>query len=1609
MGKTLMGKTTRKISKFLRKIFHKPTVQVGKDRILVYVSLIFVVFLAFFIRLFPILLNYPIIKAFDPWFQYHIAQYVVDNGYISFFTWVDQMGWHPWGNPMYNNYILTPFLGAFTYQIFNFFGLSFTLYETVIIFPAILGAATVLMMYFLGKTIGNRKVGILAAFFLALCPAYVQRTIAGFFDNETIGVFLMIATLYLFIKGYKEDSVFYSVLGGFSVGLFMWGWGAWLYIVELIPLMAALLILMKRYSTRLLKHYGIVIGLGLIIGTRIPANGTAELTSITGLIPIGILFLLIGCEIFIRLRNNPRVSEIIGRFNWKRILMYSLIAIIAIILVIWLSGLSEYLIQTDIFQKIFGIQGRFLTILNPLIQNFIIQSVGEHLPSPWGVYYYNLHILLFLMPIGFYYLFKRGWDEDIIIILFGITTLYFAGSFIRLLLILGPAASLVGAFGIVSLMRPFSLVFRKKFIIARRRRRHADIISREVSIGVAAVFTFLIITTSIHGIYTTAYQLSGSAMVPGQTFHDWEECWSWMKNSLSDNAVVTSWWDYGYWITVAGNTTSSADNGTWNSTQIALIGRMMMATDPYIAIDILRMLNSTHVLVYWGYYTGLGGDEGKWVWMVKIGYEHPELNPYTYTYNISDYYNDTTGYTGPAFFDSTIWKMLTGNELYFSDYEYASQYDDRIFWNFINRMHTSKDTEGNYWKDHVNLDEMITYDATNGIYLFPDPEFFTLDFRSTNSLVKVYKINYEKADLRGNITDVVLYNSGISYIDFENTGYSSCEITEVNIGGNAYQFDLISGNSTILPGENVTLRAYGTAPAFNTTQNVNITIKDHDSPSITNSKIKYLANVSIAPNYNFELNEVESFLYSNNTAIFPINNTGNDTIKINQVNITSGVKTYTFSLSSTENDFYCENISNGVLNISENTRIIVSPTSMASKGLDLNPGEIYNISLRAKNENVTNTIQSKMVVSPEDSLTLFNVELYGNETLRFQLQNTGQGSVKIKNLILGDYILDGYSNPIIDPFDGYVISPGDTVDFNVIFPPSSLNLNYSDNYYLNYSLNTTLDLESNATRQLTVDFPPGYSLNVSDDAYSNETLFVSVNNTGNYSIRLSDFWINNYPTTNFNVTSGGGAKNFTISVNEIKNFVIKTQYNMNYTNVVSVKARSFEGIENQTTSFVNYTGSLKIDNSTILYTGSSLVNVTNNGTSPLIIENFIMKSGSSYYSVTQHSPIGGDGNYILNPNETQQFNLTLPIGITISPNNKIYLNVTTYEGAYTYDKLTWAISFEITEIHAYDNGTINMTIYNNGQNNITFSNTSSLKINGTLITNMLINNTANFTVQPGEIAHIDGLDTTFTLNNFSKFILVNISANYTESNRIYIVPQTENNLLFVLSEDASNLTISTGYPDTMAIDNGEFLKNDTIMIKLMNTGSQNLTISNVSLFNDSAWLIFNFTDENNNTISDLTLQPYDIFECFNASINNNETQQYYIELNVSDYIPISVNCTNNYNVTKNLIILNHTANITIRAQNLTYANSTSNTINMTLTNYGNTPIILTSIYVNSTYITAINGTAFGSTSQLFRTLNPGETKTFKFIYTLGISAGLHYEIMITTNLGIYANRTVIAY
>jgi asparagine N-glycosylation enzyme membrane subunit Stt3 len=157
---------------------------------------------------------------------------------------------------------------------------------------------------------------------------------------------------------------------------------------------------------------------------------------------------------------------------------------------------------------------------------------------------------------------------------------------------------------------------------------------------------------------------------------------NWIRANLNETDVVASWWDYGYWLTTIGNTTTLADNGTVNSTQISKIGQMFMSNET----EALKILNEfdergdkkiTHVVIFVTFATDESaetiqdygyGDEGKWRWMARIGgLDDNKYGNYTLGIDWADANGD-----GSVDEDETIVNELGNSTIIYKLMHYAS-------------------------------------------------------------------------------------------------------------------------------------------------------------------------------------------------------------------------------------------------------------------------------------------------------------------------------------------------------------------------------------------------------------------------------------------------------------------------------------------------------------------------------------------------------------------------------------------------------------------------------------------------------------------------------------------------------------------------------------------------------------------------------------------------------------------------------------------------------------------------------------------------------------------------------------------------------------------------
>ena len=93
------------------------------------------------------------------------------------------------------------------------------------IVPAFIAVVSCLVLYFVGKDMGGKAVGLFAALFLALAPSFLQRSSLGFFDTEVPGVLGLVLFIFLFLRSIDSNrslraSLLYSLGAGCSISIF---------------------------------------------------------------------------------------------------------------------------------------------------------------------------------------------------------------------------------------------------------------------------------------------------------------------------------------------------------------------------------------------------------------------------------------------------------------------------------------------------------------------------------------------------------------------------------------------------------------------------------------------------------------------------------------------------------------------------------------------------------------------------------------------------------------------------------------------------------------------------------------------------------------------------------------------------------------------------------------------------------------------------------------------------------------------------------------------------------------------------------------------------------------------------------------------------------------------------------------------------------------------------------------------------------------------------------------------------------------------------------------------------------------------------------------------
>ena len=113
------------------------------------------------------------LMEFDPFFNFRATEYIVENGLSEYFQWHDDKSWYlpeefdgiSGRNVSATSQTMLHITAAITYQIF---GGNSSLYDFTILFPAVIGSLTVIVIFGLVRLFAGTTAGLFASLLFAV-------------------------------------------------------------------------------------------------------------------------------------------------------------------------------------------------------------------------------------------------------------------------------------------------------------------------------------------------------------------------------------------------------------------------------------------------------------------------------------------------------------------------------------------------------------------------------------------------------------------------------------------------------------------------------------------------------------------------------------------------------------------------------------------------------------------------------------------------------------------------------------------------------------------------------------------------------------------------------------------------------------------------------------------------------------------------------------------------------------------------------------------------------------------------------------------------------------------------------------------------------------------------------------------------------------------------------------------------------------------------------------------------------------------------------------------------------------------------------------------------
>lgn len=498
--------------------------------------------------------------------------------------------------------------------------------------PAILGALVVFPVYFVGKAIFNRWVGIISAGLISVMPGeFLGRSILGFTDHHVVEVLLSTTTmlfLILAVKSAKQNGLspnsakmlrifttkpfIYSLLAGLFLWIYLATWvGGLLFVFLIFIYFTTQLVVdhLKGEDTVYLAVIGIpLFAVAMLVYPSLPPTSPSPLCLPSLAIAIAGLLIMVGLSRFMSGRRVKAAYYPLSLFS---------LGLLGLV-VLYIATPSFFKTALATFRTVFIPTGAALTILE--VEPILFPQGDFSLSVVWGNFTICSFLALISLGILVYAAVKRSEASKLALIVWSLVMLAATLGQRRFAYYLSVNIALLSAY-VCWLVLEFA-GFKSATAAAdnapeqpkkkARERRRPKVRSAGVLMNMALGIIVVFLVAFLPNILVAKNTASAAFFAPSNA---WLESLTWMKDNTPEpfddpdfyyaryskdfrypqSAYgVMAWWDYGHLITRVAHRSPISNPFQQGAIEAA---RFFTAQDEASGNQILSTLGAKYVVV----------------------------------------------------------------------------------------------------------------------------------------------------------------------------------------------------------------------------------------------------------------------------------------------------------------------------------------------------------------------------------------------------------------------------------------------------------------------------------------------------------------------------------------------------------------------------------------------------------------------------------------------------------------------------------------------------------------------------------------------------------------------------------------------------------------------------------------------------------------------------------------------------------------------------------------------------------------------------------------------------------------------------------------------------